>query len=619
MCGIFGAIGDGDDAALEAARRALALRGPDVSAEWRSGPVGLAHTRLRIIDLSEAAKQPMAGCTPDVQVTFNGEIYNHQALRRELEARGHRFRTRSDTEAIVHGYEEWGDEVVARLDGMFAFGLWDARRSRLLLARDRCGKKPLFYTWSPGGALRFASEIKALHAAGHTAALDELELPMFLAWGYVPAPATLHRGVKQLAPASYLTLERGGEPRVVEYWRPPFLEPPLAIDFDEARARVRALTIAAVERRLESDVPLGAFLSGGVDSTIIVGIMARLLGRKVKTFSIGFAGDARFDETPFARIAARAFSTEHTEFTLEPSSVEVIEKLVYLHDGPFADSSAIPTYAVSRLTRQHVTVALAGDGGDELFAGYLRFLAAEAAERIPSPLRRALGSAARRVPGALPVHSLVARARRFLAAGGLSLADRMAMWNSSFALELPSLLRPELAARVDLDEPLKWHASLFGRGSSTLASILSHNFHAYLANDLLPKVDRCSAGVGLEVRSPFLDTALIELAARLPDAHKRRGLRTKVVLRAAFEDLLPHEIATRPKRGFAVPLAVWFRGPLRPFLVDTLGPHARVKSFLQSASIDRMVDDHLHGRADRSAQLWTLLTLEVWLASLGSR
>jgi asparagine synthase (glutamine-hydrolysing) len=620
MCGVFGAIGGAEGMRAEPIVAALQHRGPDAHGVFRGTDALLVHTRLRIIDLSEAAAQPMAGCTPAVQLVFNGEIYNHRALRAELEARGHRFRSHGDSEAIVHGYEEWGAGVVDRIDGMFALGVWDASSRTLLLARDRTGKKPLFYTVSPDGQrLRFASEVKALVAAGHEDALDPAALPMLLSWGYVPAPATIHRGVRSLSPAARLEFRPGrGEPREEIYWRPTFLDPPLAVGFDEARAGVRERVIAAVQRRLESDVPLGAFLSGGIDSTIIVGVMSRLLGRRVRTFSIGFGGDPAFDESAAARETARLFGTEHTEFQLEPPSMALLDELVRLHDGPFADSSALPTHAVARLTRQHVTVALSGDGGDELFAGYLRFLAAEAAERIPAPLRRGLGSLAHLLPDGRPVHSLDARARRFLGAAALPLADRVTRWNSSFAFDLRALLRPDVARSLDLDGPLDWQRNFFqGRGTA-LARLLEHNFRTYLAYDLQTKVDRCTAGVALEVRSPFLDTALVEYAGRLPDRFRRRGTRTKHVLRAAFADLIPPAIARRPKRGFAVPLARWLRGELRADLSDTLSGRARVNDLLQRNMVQRLIDEHLAGRADRSAQLFTLLTLERWLGQVAA-
>ena len=618
MCGIFGMIGEASDGALDAARAALQRRGPDSSGAFRDGDVGLAHTRLQVIDLSAAAAQPMAGCTPAVQVTYNGEIYNHHALRAQLETRGHRFRSRADTEVIVHGWEEWGPAVVEKLDGMFALAVWDARTRTLLLARDRTGKKPLTYARTPRGSLWFASEPKALFAAGLPDAIDVRALPMLLAWGYVPPPSTLHEGVAQLGPAQRLVWRSGQEPQIDTYWRPTFADEPLAISFAESTRRVRELVIAAVERRLESDVPLGAFLSGGLDSTIVVGVMAKLYGRRVRTFSIGFAGDARFDETHFARMAASAFGTDHTTFEVQPSSVQLVEELVQLHDGPFADSSAIPTYTISKLMREHVTVALSGDGGDELFCGYLRFLAAEAAEKIPPAVRRSLRRLGALLPGALPHHSLGARARRFFAGADLPLADRIARWNSIFAFDTQGLLRPELGRTLDLSTPLAWHrAHVDGRGS-VLKRLLDDNFQTYLANDLQQKVDRCSAGNGLEVRSPLLDTQLIEFAGRLPDGHLRRGRETKRVLRAAFHDLVPEPIRRRGKMGFGVPLATWFRGELHGYLRDHLSPQAALHEYLDPAATRRLLDEHETKKADRSAQLWTLLTLEVWLRSLAS-
>jgi asparagine synthase (glutamine-hydrolysing) len=619
VCGIFGTIGDASDPALRAACAALRHRGPDASGLWLSDDeaVGLAHTRLAVIDLGEGGAQPMRGGDERVVVTFNGEIYNHRALQRELEGRGHRFRSRSDTEAIVRGYEEWGDAVVERLDGMFAFAIWDGRRRRLLAARDRTGKKPLFFTHTDG-ALRFASEVKALVAAGLRPRLDESALPFLLAFGYVPAPRSIYDGVAQLGPGERLTFELDTNTlRVGPYWQPTFRAPRTRDDYPTATKRVRELVIAAVERRLESDVPLGAFLSGGLDSTIVVGVMARLLGRRVRTFSIGFSGDPRFDETRYARIAAEAFGTDHTEFRLEPASFELVDKLVWLHDGPFGDSSAIPTATISRLMREHVTVALSGDGGDELFCGYLRFLAAEALERIPRLLRAPLPRLGARIPGGYSQHSLAARARRFLLAADTPLAVRIARWSGAFAEGTPDLLRPELRARVDADAPLRWYANLLDGNGSALQRLLGHNFRAYLAGDLHVKVDRCSAGQALEVRSPLLDTALVEYAGTLPDGYLRRATTTKRILRDAFADLVPAPILTRGKMGFGVPLAAWFRGDLTATLRERLlSPRARLTDYVRPDAVRALVEDHLAGRADHAQRLFTLLTLESWLGTL---
>jgi asparagine synthase (glutamine-hydrolysing) len=610
MCGIFGAVGLLPPGALDGAAQALAHRGPDAEGRFVEGEVALVHRRLKIIDLSQAAAQPMQSEDGAVQVIFNGEIYNHRALRRELEAAGHVFRSRSDTEAIVHGYEAWGDGVVERLDGMFAFAVWDRARRRLLLARDRAGKKPLYY--SHGAVFRFASTVEALHASGLPSGVALEALPFYLAWGYVPAPATLHTAVYQLAPASRLILEEG-QVRTEVYWQPEFGVEPTADSFQAASGKVRQLVAAAVERRLESDVPLGAFLSGGIDSTIVVGLMAERLPR-VRTFSIGFAGDARYDETAYARLAAQRFGTEHVEFTLEPSSFELVETLVRHHDGPFGDSSAIPTYVVSRLTRQHVTVALTGDGGDELFCGYERFLAAEASEHVPLPVRQIAARAVALLPSCGLERTLVGRARRLLSASALPLADRMARWNAYF-FEPRALLRREVADALDLEAPLAWQRDMFARarGRATLARVLEHNYRTYLPYDLLVKADRTSMAHGLELRAPFLDTALVEYAASLPPGYLRRGLTTKRILKHAFLDLLPPAIRARGKMGFGVPLGTWFRGGLRAYLFDRLGPGARLDAYLDRAQVSRLLDEHARGQADHGQRLWALLTLEVWL------
>jgi asparagine synthase (glutamine-hydrolysing) len=631
MCGLFGALGPIPLDTLDAVARALHHRGPDAEGRLVRDGVVLLHRRLRVIDLSDAAAQPMVNEDGSVQVVFNGEIYNHRALRRELEQAGHRFRSHADTEVIVHGYEAWGADVVHRLDGMFAFGLWDQARARLLLARDRVGKKPLYWS-AAGGAIRFASNIAALHASGLPLRVNLAALPYYLAYGFVPPPLTPYEDVLQLPPASRLVVEHGSLRPVESWWQPCFGEraatDPRAADtfgFDDAAEQVRRLVTRAVERRLEADVPLGAFLSGGIDSSIVVGLMARLTREPVRTFSIGFSGAPGYDETHYARLAATTFGTRHTEFVIDPArfappSPELINRLVELHDGPFGDSSAIPTYVVSKLTREHVTVALTGDGGDELFCGYLRFLAAEAAEVIPLGLRRAAREVTQLLPGARRERSLVARARRFLDASALPLDERMARWNSFFT-DPAVLLRPEVAEALGaaLPAPLAWQRETFARSTapSVLGRVLEHNFRTYLPNDLLVKADRTSMAHGLELRSPFLDTALVEYAAALPPAYLRRGRVTKRILRHAFADLLPPPILRRGKMGFGVPLGDWFRGQLRSYVTDLLGGGARCTEYLSAAVVRRLLDEHMQGASDHGQRLWLLLTLEVWLRQLG--
>jgi asparagine synthase (glutamine-hydrolysing) len=619
MCGVFGAVfvHGQEQINVQAALLEISHRGPDRQGTWRDDDAVLGHTRLAVIDLSDAASQPMVNDDGSISVVFNGEIYNHHELRDELESVGHRFRSRSDTEVIVRGYERWGAAVVERLDGMFALAIWDKHRGRLVLARDRAGKKPLFYAeWN--GGLVFASGISAIHAAGVQPDINPSALHYYLAFGYVSAPETLHAGIRQLEPASRLILDRGAKPRLESFWRASFGTNTFQGSYDEAKARVRALVVRAVERRLESDVPLGAFLSGGIDSTIIVGVMARVLGRKVKTFSIGFSGDARFDETAFARIAADRFQTDHTVFTLEPSSFQLIERLVRHHDGPFGDVSAIPCWVVSELARQHVTVALTGDGGDELFCGYERFLAAEYAERVPLQLRSQISRMIGALPGAPAEKSLLTKAKRFLSAWTLPLADRMARWNSFF-FDPRDILRADFLESLDvpIDAPLQWQRSVFNsaRGELVLSRVLEHNFRTYLPYDLLVKADRTSMAHGLETRSPFLDTQLIEFAATLPPSFLRYGMRTKRVLKDAFADILPESILRRGKMGFGVPLGTWFRAGLRAPLHDYLGPAALSFRYLDATKVARLLREHDAGVADHGQKLWALLTLEVWLRS----
>lgn len=617
MCGIFGAMGTLPDDRIALVSESLRHRGPDAEGRFSDGDITLLHRRLKIIDLTEAAAQPMRNEDGSIVVIFNGEIYNHHVLRSQLERHRHRFQSRSDTESIVHGYEQWGDGVVERLDGMFALAVWDRNKRRLLLARDRTGKKPLFYS-ETGGTFRFGSSVASIHASGLPRAVAIDSLPMYLSYGFVPPPHTLHAGVQQVPPASRLVLERGQSPRIDTYWQPAFGVEPVSDSFEVASQRVAALVRAAVERRLESDVPLGAFLSGGIDSTIVVGVMAQSTRSRIKTFSIGFTGDARYDETHYARLAARAFNTEHVEFTIDPSSFSIIDTLVRHHDGPFGDSSAIPTSIVAQLTRRHVTVALTGDGGDELFCGYVRFLAAEWAERVPALARRLGAALSSRLPKPASERSRLARIQRFLRAGALPVADRIARWNSFF--EPRSILRSDVVQSLGdaVDAPIRWQREVFalGRGDELLSRILEHNFRTYLPWDLLVKADRTSMAHSLETRSPFLDTELIEYAARLPASYVRRGRETKRILKHAFRNLLPREIAVRGKMGFGVPLGTWFRTGLQPYLRDHLERDAAIFDYIDRGAVATLLADHFAGRSDNGQRLWALLTLELWLRSM---
>jgi asparagine synthase (glutamine-hydrolysing) len=634
MCGICGVLDLSgrpvDEAAVRRMTDALQHRGPEATRVFLSpaavdpratGPaVGLGHTRLKIIDLSDAANHPLSNEDGTVWAMLNGEIYNFLELRAELKAAGHQFRTEGDTETIVHLYEEMGERCVEQLDGMFALALWDEPRRRLLLARDRTGKKPLFYH-QHASFFAFGSEVKALLAHPRIPAdVCLAALPQLFLYGYVPNPATLYEGIAQVPPGHSLTVERDGAVRLRRYWDWTIPERPARVDEREAAERLRDLLTAAVKRRLIADVPLGAFLSGGLDSSIVVALMAGLVQQPVKTFSIGFAGDAAFDETRYAKLVAQRYGTAHTEFVVEPEAFGLLERLVHLHDGPFGDSSAIPTYILSELTRRHVTVALNGDGGDELFAGYLRFAGGVMAARTPRIVFRLGRLATAGVPRVGGARHPLRRAARFFREADLPWLERYSGWISFFHRDLEHLLLPSVApALAGYDRIAYFRPYLDAvRGRSPLSQLLYLNAKTYLPDDLLVKMDRSSMAHALETRSPFLDRALMEYVAALPDRFKLRGRTTKWLLRRTFGEMLPREVLERGKMGFGVPLATWFRGALRePLRTLLLEPTARLTRYLNAARVRGLVDAHLSGREDVHHELWLLLTFEVWLRSLG--
>jgi asparagine synthase (glutamine-hydrolysing) len=631
MCGICGELSIGGSGPVSpenvrAMRDRLVHRGPDSHGVFVSldGAAGLGFRRLRIIDTSENANQPMPNEDASVHLVFNGEIYNFAALRERLVAGGHRFRSHSDSEVIVHLYEEKGDACVDELEGMFALALWDARRRRLLLARDRAGKKPLF-VYRDAGRVAFASEIKAFFAHPDISIeVNDGALPYYFIHGYVPRPDTFYRGVSQVEPGTLVAITPDGVVDRRRYWHlryPDAAQQQTGVGSRrEAIGRVRSLVTQAVERRLVSDVPLGAFLSGGVDSTIVVGLMAGLMRAPVKTFSIGFEGDPAYDETSYARDVAERFGTDHTEFRVTPSAVDLIDTLLWHHDGPFGDSSAIPTYLVSQLTRQHVTVVLTGDGGDELFAGYRRFHAALVADRLPSSASALASALLALWPAAPNERHWLSRARRFTRYMALPPLERLTRWSSFFFEDLDELLAPEFRQAhgpVDRLRYLRAELDELGR-LSPLSRLLLANFETYLPEDLLVKTDRMTMAASLEARAPFLDRELTEYVAALPDAWKLSPFgRTKVILRDAFADLIPAHINKRGKMGFGVPLDRWFRGVLRPYVRDTLlGSGARCRGYLSTAAVEAIVRRHESGEANLGQQIWCLLAFERWLQLL---
>ena len=618
MCGIAGRLNFRSGAPVDpdTLRRMgefLAHRGPDGERVWHDGAVGLAHCRLAIVDLSEAARQPMTAEDPRVRVVSNGEIYNFGALRPELEARGHRFRTRSDTEVLLAAYAADGIECLGRLRGMFAFALWDGGRRRLLLARDRIGKKPLYYRFD-GDGIAFASEPKAFLAdPAFEARPDVAALSDYLTYHYVPAPKSAFAGVYRVPPAHYLVVE-DGEVRLERYWQLRY-QPKRQLSEDDAAAELLARLRDAVRCRLVADVPIGAFLSGGIDSSTIVALMAEASTAPVRTFSIGFE-EREYDESPYARLVARRYGTDHHECIVRPAALEILPRLIWHYNEPYADSSAIPTFYLAELTRGHVTVALNGDGGDESLGGYRRYVASRLVERYPA-LAGPLGRPLRALLGLVPAGGRrISEARRFAAALGEPLPRRYARW----VTHLDPGVKHELTtgdfrrAAGDRDS-LDLLLAAFSRqaGADPTDAMLAVDVETYLPDDLLVKVDIATMAHGLEGRSPFLDHNVMEFCASLAPDLKIRGHATKYLLKRAVRDLLPSPVIDRPKQGFGAPIDRWFRGELRAMVRDVLlDTRTLRRGYFHEPVVRRLLDEHGRGIRDWHSALWSLLVLELW-------
>jgi asparagine synthase (glutamine-hydrolysing) len=621
VCGISGqARSDGqpvDRALIEQMSRALAHRGPDSRGSYVDGGVGLGIQRLRVIDL-ETGDQPVFSEDGSVAVVLNGEIYNYRELRKELTGAGHRFRTNGDTEVIAHLYEQLGPTCVSRLHGMFAFALWDANARRLMLARDRVGKKPLFYARRPG-ALTFASELQSLLQDDTIPTdVDHHALDCYLAYQYVPAPMSAFSAVRKLPPASVL-LYRDDHADVQRYWELDYGPKAAFTSDEEAHETIRETILASVRRRLVADVPLGAFLSGGIDSSAVVAAMAQVASGSVRTFSIGFENQ-RFDELEHARAVARRFGTQHREFVVRPDAVAMIPRIVRHHGEPFADSSSIATFHLAQVARQHVTVALSGDGGDEAFGGYPRYphmVAFQRLERLPVALRRAGGAARALLPDSGTNTSAISRARRLAETLALDTPHRYVAYLSSKGggLHRDRLYTPEYRAQLGpsrSDDVLlgPWRES---SGRDLVDVMLDVDTKTYLPGDLLVKMDIATMAFSLEARSPLLDHDFLALAASLPAEMKVRGGEKKVGLRAALRAWLPDDILDRPKQGFEVPVSDWFRGELRPYVQDVLmDPVAAGRGYFRESYVRRLLDRHVQGLEDNSKGLWTLLMFELW-------
>jgi asparagine synthase (glutamine-hydrolysing) len=618
MCGIAGFTYQ--DAGMAAERMALlhqmcrviSHRGPDDQGVMLQGRVGLGMRRLSIIDL-QGGRQPISNEDGSIHVVFNGEIYNYQDLRRALEQSGHAFGTATDTESIVHAYEEYGIECVEHLRGMFAFALWDSRLDRLFLVRDRAGKKPLYYTITPRKTLVFGSEIKSLLQHPEVArTVDPEALDAYLSFGYVPDPLCIFEGIHKVPPGHYVVV-KDGRATLHEYWDLRF-EVVAPRRQEEYVEELLAILDEAVRLRLIADVPVGAFLSGGIDSGTVVGVMARQLQRPVKTFSIGFHEDTH-NELQYARLVAKRFGTEHEEFIVTPEVCQIVDQLAWHFDEPFADWSAIPTYMVSKLAREHVTVALSGDGGDELFAGYSHYLTHQRRRLygyLPWPLRR---WGIRPFSHCLP-HRAWARnylfnvsldpvERHLDTVSVFTELNRRSLYSSDFRAQLPKSQPVVTATKDRLRDRVKT--------GGALDELLYLDSKLYLPGDILTKVDRASMAVSLEVRAPLLDHKLIEYVSRIPASLKLRGGRTKHILKEAAHGLLPPEVVERRKQGFGLPVDRWIRQELRDRVRGTLTDRrTRDRGYLDGRYLDVLLREHEEGRRDHSFRIWALFMLELW-------
>ena len=598
-----------ENAVLGAMCAAIRHRGPDDEGRRLMPGVALGMRRLSIIDLA-TGQQPIHNEDSTIWVVFNGEIYNYAELRADLSARGHRFYTHSDTETIVHAYEEWGQDAFSRLRGMFGIALWDARDGSLLLARDRVGIKPLHYA-IVGERLYFASEIKSILATGVISREIDFEaLDHYISFLYTPRDASIFAGVRKLPPGHVLRWH-AGTARITRYWELPAQEKPPRSE-EEAVENLRQVLRDAVRSHLMSEVPLGAFLSGGVDSSVVVGLMSEASSRPVRTFSIGF-DDPRYDELDHARVVARHFGTDHHEFVVKPDALAIIDDLIAHFDEPFGDSSAIPTWYVSEMARRHVTVVLSGDGGDELFGGYERYSAhprIAAFDRWAPPASRTVASLVwPLLPHGVSGKNFLRRAARDQRGRYL---DQIGYFQADEKQALVSEDVRRAIGRSDAEARLGRHFERFD-GLPWNAQMMHFDFETYLPEDILTKVDRMSMAHSIESRVPLLDNQVVDFAAGIPASLKIKNGRQKHILKEAASKLLPAQILNRRKQGFAVPVGGWFRGDLREFFSDVLcSRRARERGYFNDRFVNRMIREHVGGRRDHTLRLWALVVFELW-------
>jgi len=620
MCGIAGFVDRWDSgqarpveeraAILDSMCRIIEHRGPDDQGVTLDRGVALGMRRLSIIDLA-GGHQPISGEDGSVSIVYNGEIYNFHELKDRLEAAGHQFKTHCDTETVLHGYEEFGPDCLKDLRGMFAFAIWDAKKQVLFIARDRAGKKPLYYSVTRGGSLIFGSELKVLlQHPDVEREIDPKALDAYFTLGYIPDPYSIFKNVKKLPPGHYLTFSEG-RLDVKQYWDFNF-NPSESLREEDYLEELRFLLDESVRLRLISDVPLGAFLSGGIDSSTIVGLMARHSAQPVKTFSIGFHEDS-YNELKYARMTAQKFGTDHHEFFVTPEICSVVDELAWFMDEPFADQATIPNYVVSKLAREHVKVVLSGDGGDELFAGYTRYIVAQnraSFDLIPKTLRQGLGPLSKNLPHGTKGRnylfniSLDPVSRYLDSVSTFTSLNRESLYTRDFrdlvgAEGYVSSLFRDLSARVTTGEPLD--------------RLLYIDSKTYLPGDILAKVDRTSMAVSLEARAPLLDHKLIEFVGQMPAKLKLSGLESKHLLKKAVADLVPHEILNRPKQGFGVPIQDWINRQLRSRIRESLTePRSQQRGYVEPGYINVLLNEHERGRRDHSDGLWALFMLELW-------
>jgi len=622
MCGICGVVNiENEDPVKQSTISRMCdvikHRGPDDVGMYVAGNVGIGMRRLSIIDLN-TGKQPIANENDSIWIVFNGEIYNHLEIRIQLEKKGHIFKTKTDTEAIVHAYEEYGENCVHKLNGMFAFAIWDSRKQLLFIARDRLGIKPLYYFFDQKKFV-FGSELKSIIQADEIPRRVDLQaLDNFLTFEYIPAPLSIFQDIKKL-PAGYSLTVKNGKLKINNYWE---------INFQSNGAsektfqrKIRELLQDAVKIRLMSDVPLGAFLSGGVDSSTTVALMAQVMDQPVKTFSIGFE-DASYNELEYARIIAKKFKTDHHEFIIKPDAVDLTEKLIWFLDEPFGDFSIFPTYLVSKMAREYVTVALSGDGGDELFAGYDPYIADRMYThytKLPRVVReRVIPRMMEFVPPSSKKKGLINKMKRFVEGTRLPEDLHHTRWMIFMQDdEKNRLYTTDMKSGILEKDPYKFIRHYFANSAYNKQDETSRQMYVdiktYLVDDILVKVDRMSMATSLEARVPFLDYRFVELAATIPSSLKLKANKTKYILKKSMEDLLPHEILYRSKQGFSIPIKNWLRKELRPMLTDVLSrDKVSREGFFNVDYIEKLKNEHLKGTKNHSHRLWALMMFGKW-------